>query len=150
MSFIFFFWGGGVLSSSIAKRKAPYTLQQSCTWYLVHMIAVCSAVGRIATILLYVYCLIGTKKHGKALRHYWIVYSYWCCMRGHRSRRIFWCHMSQKPVLWASAVIVKDSDAGVIVNFFLGHTFSLLISWRLRAIFILVSTTSSPQQLTLA
>ena len=142
-------FGGGdrgreILLSS-TKRKALHTLL-----YLVHMIAVCSAVGRIATILLYVYCLIGTKKHGKALRHYWIVYSYWCCMRGHRSRRIFWCHMSQKPVLWASAVIVKDSDAGVIVNFFLGHTFSLLISWRLRAIFILVSTTSSPQQLTLA
>ena len=55
MSFIFFLGGGGVLSSSIAKRKAPYTLQQSCTWYLVHMIAVCSVVvGRMSAMLRYV------------------------------------------------------------------------------------------------
>ena len=77
-------FGGGREILSSTKRKAI----QYALLYLVHMIAVCSVVGRIAAIVLYMYCLTGTKMHEIAFGHYLIAYSCWCCMGGHRSRTI--------------------------------------------------------------
>ena len=110
-------WGRAILSSS-TKRKTLYTLL-----YLVHMIAVCSVVGRIAAMLLYMYCLAGTKMRKIAFGHYLIAYSCWCCMRGHRSRTTVggtWVrgrYSRQVQLVWES------SDTGVIVKYLLGNTF---------------------------
>ena len=60
MSYLFL--GGREILSSSTKRKALYTLL-----YLVHMIAVCSVVDRIAAILLYMHCLTGTKMHERGI-----------------------------------------------------------------------------------
>ena len=110
--------GESQILSSSTKRKAPYALL-----YLVHMIAVCSVVGRIAAMLLYMYCLAGTKMRKIAFGHYLIAYSCWCCMRGHRSRTTVggtWVrgrYSRQVQLVWES------SDTGVIVKYLLGNTF---------------------------
>ena len=77
------FLGGMEILSSSTKRKALYTLL-----YLVHMIAVCSVVGLIAAVLLYIYCSTGTKMNKIAFGHCLIAYHCPCCIRGHRSRTI--------------------------------------------------------------
>ena len=59
------------------------------------MIAACSVVGRIAAILLHVYCLTDTKMHEIAFGHYLIAYS---CLLELYERPLFKnnnrCHMS--------------------------------------------------------
>ena len=139
----YFLWGGGK-SYRHQPREALYTLL-----YLVHMIAVCPVVGRIAAILLYMHCLTGTKMHEIAFGHYLIAYSYWCCMRGHRSRPIIGATWVRERYSRQVQLVWESSDAGVIVKYLLGHTSLLLISWHSRAIFKMVTSTLSPQQLTL-
>ena len=138
------FWGGMEILSSSTKRKALYTLL-----YLVHMIAVCSVVGLIAAVLLYIYCSTGTKMNKIAFGHCLIAYRCWCCMRGHRSRTIIGATWVRGRYSRQVQLVWESSDAGVIVKYLLGHTSLLLISWHSRAIFKMVTSTLSPQQLTL-
>ena len=111
-------------------------------------VAVCSVVGRIAAIL-YMYCLTGTKMHEIAFGHYLIAYRCWCCVKGHRSRTIIGATWVRGRYSRQVQLVWERSDAGVIVKYLLGHTSLLLMSWHLRAVFESVTSTFSPQQLTL-
>ena len=130
------FLGGMEILSSSTKRKALYTLL-----YLVHMIAVCSVVGLIAAVLLYIYCSTGTKMNKIAFGHCLIAYRCWCCMRGHRSRTIIGATWVRGRYSRQVQLVWESSDAGVIVKYLLGHTSLLLISWHLRQVFKLVTST---------